>query len=162
MVNVVVFLFQGWSVPALSRFHSIQPSELKNQLSPQFCFTPSVFTQSCLYPQAIMIYIPHVHLLLLQHNYPIKCDSLNQTDIPDKRKVLIVDVCAPQTHQILKSLSQQQSQKPVCHVPRSEDSGSGFGSLRHVPARVPAAQRWQQQQVQKPLDRSHANLNEEK
>uniref|UniRef100_A0A8C1YQN5 Coiled-coil domain-containing protein 39 n=1 Tax=Cyprinus carpio TaxID=7962 RepID=A0A8C1YQN5_CYPCA len=67
-----------------------------------------------------------------------------------------------QTHQILKSLSQQQSQKPVCHVPRSEDSGSGFGSLRHVPARVPAAQRWQQQQVQKPLDRSHANLNEEK
>uniref|UniRef100_A0A8C1HPE6 Coiled-coil domain-containing protein 39 n=1 Tax=Cyprinus carpio carpio TaxID=630221 RepID=A0A8C1HPE6_CYPCA len=44
-----------------------------------------------------------------------------------------------QTHQILKSLSQQQSQKPVCHVPRSEDSGSGFGSLRHVPARARAA-----------------------
>ncbi|XP_051989389.1 coiled-coil domain-containing protein 39-like isoform X1 [Xyrauchen texanus] len=64
--------------------------------------------------------------------------------------------------QILTSISQQQSQKPICIVPSSEDSGSGLGPLRHVssslhyiPARVPSAQQWQQQkqQVQESLNR---------
>lgn len=83
--------------------------------------------------------------------------SLNQTNRHDMRKVLIVVLCAPHTHQTLKSINQQESQKPICHVPCSEDSGSRFGPLRHVPARISAAQRWQQQQkqqVQKPLDRT--------
>lgn len=72
------------------------------------------------------------------------------------QKVLIVFLCATHTHQTLKSISQQQSKKPICHVPRSEDSGPGFGPLCHVPKRIWATKHWQQQQqeqqVQKPLD----------
>lgn len=102
-------------------------------------------------------YIPHVHLLPWQQNYPVKCDRLNQTNMHDMQKVLIVVLCVPHTHQTLTSISQQQSQKPICHIPCSEDSGSGFGPLSHVPARISATQRWgqqQEQQVQKPLDKT--------